>query len=50
MHAAVRSSRAAGLKAAQAMAESYGAMVSGVLLGMSDALQSAPAAKKSAKK
>ena len=39
MHAAVRSSRAAGLKAAQAMAESYGAMVSGVLLGMAEALQ-----------
>lgn len=40
MQAAVRSSRAASLKAAQAMAESYTAMVSGVLLGMSDALQS----------
>ena len=39
MQAAVRSSRAAGLKAAQAMAESYTAMVSGVLLGMSEALQ-----------
>ena len=50
MQAAVRSTRAASLKAAQAMAESYAAMVSGVLLGMSDALQSAPAAKKSAKK
>lgn len=39
MQAAVRSSRAASLKAAQAMAESYTAMVSGVLLGMSEALQ-----------
>jgi uncharacterized protein YqeY len=39
MHAAVRSSRAAGLRAAQAMAESYTAMVSGVLLGLSEALQ-----------
>ena len=39
MQAAVRSSRAAGLRAAQAMAESYTAMVSGVLLGMSEALQ-----------
>lgn len=38
MQAAVRSSRAASLKAAQAMAESYGAMVSGVLLGMAEAL------------
>ncbi len=49
MQAAVRSSRAASLRAAQAMAESYTAMVSGVLLGMSDALQQGgkPAAKKS---
>lgn len=39
MQAAVRSSRAAGLRAAQAMAESYSAMVSGVLIGMSEALQ-----------
>jgi hypothetical protein len=39
MQAAVRSSRAASLKAAQAMADSYTAMVSGVLLGMSEALQ-----------
>ncbi len=39
MQAAVRSSRAASLRAAQAMAESYTAMVSGVLLGMSEALQ-----------
>ena len=35
---------------AQALAESYTAMVSGVLLGMSDALQSSGAAKKPAKK
>ncbi len=40
MQTAMRSSRAAGLRAAQALAESYTAMVSGVLLGMSDALQS----------
>lgn len=39
MQATVRSSRAAGLRAAQALAESYTAMVSGVLIGMSDALQ-----------
>lgn len=47
MQSAVRSTRAASMRAAQAMAESYTAMVSGVLLGMSDALQSAaPAAAK----
>ena len=52
MQAAMRSSRAASLKAAQAMAESYSAMVSGVLLGMAEALQqgsggkSTPARKK----
>ncbi len=40
MQAAMKSSRAASLRAAQALAESYTAMVSGVLLGMSDALQS----------
>jgi hypothetical protein len=35
------------MRAAQAMAESYTAMVSGVLIGMSEALQSGkPAAKK----
>jgi hypothetical protein len=50
MHSALRSTRAASLRAAQAMAESYTAMVSGVLIGMSDALQSAAAPKKGAKK
>lgn len=50
MQSAVRSSRAAGLKAAQAMAESYAAMVGGVLLGMSEALQQGSAAKGTAKK
>lgn len=35
---AVRESRATGLKAAQALAESYTALVSGVLIGMSEAL------------
>ncbi len=49
MQTAMRSSRAAGMRAAQALAESYTAMVSGVLIGMSDALQGG-AAKKSAKK
>lgn len=38
MHSAVRASRASGLRAAQAMAEGYTAMVSGVLIGMSEAL------------
>ncbi len=47
MQVAMRSSRAASMRAAQAMAESYTAMVSGVLIGMSEALQSGkPAAKK----
>ena len=39
MQTAVRDTRAAGLKAAQAMAESYQALVSGVLIGMSEALR-----------
>jgi hypothetical protein len=50
MQTAMRSTRAASLKAAQALAESYTAMVSGVLLGMSDALQSGGAAKKTGRK
>lgn len=45
MQTAMRSSRAAGMRAAQVMAESYGAMVSGVLLGMSEALQAGSAKK-----
>jgi hypothetical protein len=36
---AVRASRASGLKAAQALADSYTALVSGVLIGMSQGLQ-----------
>ena len=36
----VRSSRATGLRAAQAMLDSYAAMASGVLIGMSEGLQS----------
>jgi hypothetical protein len=47
---ALRDSRAAGLKAAQALAESYTALVSGVLIGMSDALQQGGSAAKSARK
>jgi hypothetical protein len=50
MHDAVRSTRAASLRAAQAMAESYTAMVSGVLIGMSEALQSAATQKKPPKR
>lgn len=41
---AMRDSRAAGLRAAQALAQSYTALVSGVLIGMSDALQQGGAA------
>ena len=36
---AIRDSRAAGLRAAQTMAEGYATLVSGVLIGMSDALK-----------
>jgi len=50
MQAAMRHSRAASLKAAQAMAESYSAMVSGVLLGMAEALQQGSGAKARAPK
>ena len=49
MQAAMRSSRAAGIRAAEVMAESYTAMVSGVLIGMSDALQGGGAKKPKAK-
>ena len=49
MQTAMRSTRAASMKAAQALAESYTAMVSGVLIGMSEALQSSGAAAKKAK-
>lgn len=50
MQTAIRDSRAAGMKAAQTLAESYAALVSGVLIGMSDAMTQAgggTAAKKS---
>lgn len=46
MQDAMRTTRAASMRAAQVMAESYTAMVSGVLLGMSDALQAGAAPKK----
>lgn len=56
MQSAVRDTRAASLRAAQTMAESYAAMVSGVLIGMSEALQqgsatpAAPADKPAARR
>ena len=50
MQTAMRDTRAAGLRAAQALAESYTAMVSGVLIGMADAIKQAPAAKAPRKK
>ena len=46
MRDAVRASRSSGLRAAQALAESYSALVSGVLIGMADALQQSPGAAK----
>ena len=45
MQGAVRSTRAASVRAAQALAESYTAMVSGVLIGMQEALQSKTAGR-----
>ncbi|MBL8332759.1 MAG: hypothetical protein JNM08_06630 [Rubrivivax sp.] len=50
MQAAVRSSRAASLKAVQAMAESYAALAGGVLLGMSEALSQGGAGKGKSRK
>ena len=40
----LRDSRASGMRAAQAMLDSYAAMVSGVLIGMSDGMQAGGAA------
>lgn len=45
MQTAMRDSRSASLRAASALAESYTAMVSGVLIGMADAMRGAPAKK-----
>ena len=50
MQTAMRDSRAAGLKAAQTLAESYAALVSGVLIGMSDALTQGSTARPKASK
>ena len=46
MQTAMRDSRSAGLRAAQAMAESYSTLVSGVLIGMSEALTQGGTASK----
>ena len=48
--ATLREGRAATAKAAQAMMDSYAAIVSGVLIGMSEGLQSGAAAAPAAKK
>ena len=50
MQDAMRSSRAASMRAAQALAESYTAVVSGVLMGMSDALHSSTQRQKASRK
>jgi hypothetical protein len=56
MHSAIKSSRSASVRAATVLAESYAAMASGVLLGLSEALtgreaaDAAPAKKAAAKK
>jgi hypothetical protein len=52
MQSAVRSTRATSLRAAKVLAESYTAMVSGVLMGMADAMQTAakPKAPSAAKR
>jgi hypothetical protein len=54
MHTAMRSTRNASVRAASALAESYAAMVSGVLVGLSEAMTSgaaeAPAKKAAPKK
>lgn len=48
--AALRGGRATGMRAAQAMLDSYAAMVSGVLLGMSEGLQPSAASAEPAAK
>lgn len=50
MQAGVRSSRAASLKAAQVMAEGYATLVSGVLLGLSQAMGAAAVVQEKPKK
>ena len=50
MQAGMRSTRTTSLRAAQSLAESYTAMVSGVLLGMSEAIKASAPAKKPTRK
>lgn len=50
MHQAMRETRAASLRAAQTLADSYTALVSGVLIGMSDALRQSGAPAKAPRK
>ena len=47
---AIRDGRASGMKAAQAMLDGYAALVSGVLIGMSEALQGGAGTPKAASK
>ena len=50
MQTAMRETRATGLRAAQTLADSYTALVSGVLIGLSDALRQGTAAAKTSHK
>ena len=50
MQMAMRETRATSLRAAQTLADSYTALVSGVLIGMSDALRQGTAAAKTTRK
>ena len=50
MQTAMRETRATGLRAAQTLADSYTALVSGVLIGLSDALRQGTAAAKTSNK
>ena len=50
MQTALRETRAASLRAAQTLADSYTALVSGVLIGMSDALRQGTAEAKTPRK
>ncbi|OYU82742.1 MAG: hypothetical protein CFE45_26975, partial [Burkholderiales bacterium PBB5] len=49
MQTAMRETRAASLRAAQTLAESYTALVSGVLIGLSDAMRQGTPVKKTKK-
>ena len=50
MQTAMRETRATGLRAAQTLADSYTALVSGVLIGLSDALRQGTAAAETSRK